>query len=203
MKMKKRVFIILLAIMLLLSGCNNAKNTNQGINNSFPSNTSTTASNNLNGNSALEDNATNEQQSTEIEQTKVTYSLDAEYEKAKQKCKSNAEITSLNETYAQKWYDLIEVYYNCTLTPGEPAFDDELFVEWHIKMHEDIKIIHENWEIYAKQRLKNEEERLITKYMSGSTVPVALSRFKYEFYRMHAIEMYEMCNEAFINCPQP
>ncbi len=203
MKMKKKTFTILLATMLLLSGCNNGEKSSQGTGDSIPSNTSITVSNHQDGMLTAEDNFINEAPSTEIEETTVTYSLDAEYEKAKQKCKSNAEITSLNEDFAKKWYDLIEAYYNCALTPGEPPYDDELLDEWYIKMHENIRIIHENWEIYAQQRLKNEEDRIVTIYMSGSIVPVLLSQFEYELYRSHAIEMYEMCREAFINCPQP
>ena len=129
--------------------------------------------------------------------------MDAEYEEEKQKCKSNAEITSLNEDFAKKWYDLIEVYYNCAATPSEPIHNDERLDDWEVKKREDIRSIHENWKIYAQQRLKNEEDRIFTIYTTGSIVPVVLSQFKYDFYRMHAIEMYEMCNEAFISCPQP
>lgn len=141
------------------------------------------------------------------EQTDVLeeeYSLDLEYEQAIQACKSNADITKTNEEYAKKWYALSEMYCdNMWQWIADEDYFDEAEKERYRKIAESVETIHENWKQYAQQRCENERERVFGIYTTGSISGTLLSRFDYELYREHAIEMYNMCIQMHVDCPMP
>lgn len=188
MQMKKAA-IFLMITMLLLTGCHREE---EGINTTGGDNASTLVT------------EPEKAITADSDQTEEKYSLDLEYEKEIQACKSNVEMTETNNLYAQKWYDLSETY--CAImrqAVSDKEYFDKAEEEYHQNEADSVEIIHENWKEYAQQRCKDEETRLLSVYTTGSIVPVRLSRFRYEFYRDHAIEMYNMCREMFVNCPMP
>lgn len=185
----EKVAIVLMITMLLLTGCYSAE---EGINTTVGDNAATLVT---------EPEKTITAHSG---QTEEKYSLDLEYEQEIQACKSNAEMTETNNLYAQKWYNLSETYCaNMRQAVSDKEYFDKAEEEYHQNKAGSVEIIHKNWKEYAQQRCKDEETRLLSVYTTGSIVPVRLSRFRYELYRDHAIEMYNMCREMFVDCPMP
>ena len=123
------------------------------------------------------------------------YVLDVEYTKAIDACKSNAEISNTNNSFAQKWKDLGDYYYRCIMEGKGINNEDEI---------KDIaSSIHNEWIQYAQHRIEYEEKRLTSLYGAGSIVSVKLSQYECDFYRAHTIEMYEMCIQFHLECDQP
>ena len=113
-------------------------------------------------------------------------SLDLDY-----KIKSDTDVVLANNTYAQKWYGL-SAYYLGRLIEADfvSALHDP------IKVKTAVSDIHSEWEAYAKERIKNEETLLQWKYEKSSAVEETVSKYTYDLYRAHALEMYFFCSNV-------
>lgn len=127
-----------------------------------------------------------ETQQTTPEENPEIAQLDNEYVMAMSAAVSNAERTDVNATYAEKWMNKLEEYYQ---------FLNEVSPEnMQILLQQDK----EQWLRYSESQIELEHARLDAIYGSGTIVPVLLSEFTYELNREKAvalIEMYEqMCS---------
>lgn len=114
-------------------------------------------------------------------------SLDLDY-----KIKSDTDVVLANNTYAQKWYGL-SAYYLGRLIEADLE-DSVLFDSKAAK--KAINDIHQHWESYAGKRIKNEEILVQWKYEKSSTVEEMVSKYTYDLYRAHALEMYFFCSDV-------
>ncbi|MBR0466574.1 MAG: hypothetical protein IJJ40_03670 [Clostridia bacterium] len=120
-----------------------------------------------------------------------SYSLNHEYEidrtylhKAK-RISSNAELTSLNDEYARLYENKITVFFDIISNYYTGIKDEKM-----AKLIEDLK---DNWEQYSTIQKENYQKLIISKYGSGSIVPVKLSDYNRKINREKAIELYELC----------
>lgn len=123
------------------------------------------------------------------------YSLDFKYKKDRAICESNSDITAVNLEYAEQWYNLGETYYSLIMTEDLKSDD--------IEKKENVSSMYDNWKLYASQQIADEKARLETIYDGGTIVPIKLSYYKYNLYRSHTLELYNMCIELNIDCETP
>ncbi len=113
-------------------------------------------------------------------------SLDFDY-----KIESATDVVLANNTYAQKWYGLSAYFLGRFI---EADFVSAL--RDPIKVKAAVSDIHSEWEAYAKERIKNEEILMQWKYEKSSAVEETVSKYTYDLYRAHALEMYFFCSNV-------
>jgi len=134
-------------------------------------------------------------EASDIQENEFSYALDLQYTNDRNQCISNSDITAVNSEYAEKWYDLGEDYYSLIISQ-EFQWNDS-------KKKESVSAIHDNWKAYATQRIADEKTRLEAIHDGGTIVPIKLSYFKYTLYRTHTLELYNMCQELYVDCETP
>lgn len=125
---------------------------------------------------------------------KPSYALDEAYENAYAECYSNVEYEIVNEDYAARWKKLGDDYY-------EAVLNSEFCHE--IQAVDHIREIHDDLLANMERRYKQEISIVNLVYGSGSTVPVALTRFRYQQQRAYALEMYSLCCRMLVQCEAP
>lgn len=109
--------------------------------------------------------------------------LDKEYSSRIANTDNNADITSVNSEFAQKWKEEIDKNYQNLLT-----------VSWKF-LNEKAVASQAEWYIYAEKRIDEEREYLLQQYTTGTIASVKMSEFEYNLYRERALELFEMYYE--------
>ena len=135
----------------------------------------------------------------------VTYQIDIDYANEWNQQYSNYDKNFVTEKYAEKWHALIDEYYQLII-------DSELIesmqkypelVEWHNQCKQYIIESQEQWQVYYQQQTETHRKYIETYYNTGSAAPAGIVVFEYEMYRSRAIQLYEFCQDLFIDCERP
>lgn len=146
-----------------------------------------------------------------------TFLTDIEYEKRRKETKSNVELTSLNEEFADIWKGKVRTYYNSLVDHYEkeknqittdgtntPQGAGEQYRQSHIdSLIDETKTSQESWELYCQGQLDYYEIAINFEYTTGSIVPIKLSNFERNLYRERAIFLYYLCRELTIDVVSP
>ena len=128
------------------------------------------------------------------------YNLDKEHSKELENTTSNAEITDINEKYAEKWKSTGDGYYTLILSDYSNSTKTKEQLQESL---DRVTLIHDNMLEYIDERLEIELKRLQDVYQSGSIVPVEMSNYEYKMYRDYALEMYRICQDMNVSCNNP
>lgn len=124
-----------------------------------------------------------------------TFLTDIEYEKRRKETKSNVELTSLNEEFADIWKEKIRTYHNCLINRYEE--------ENNHTMIDETNTAQNSWELYCQSQIDYYETAILSQYTTGSIVPIKLSNFERNLYRERAIFLYYLCQELMIDVVSP
>ncbi len=116
-------------------------------------------------------------------ESKVSFALDTEYEKAFSTAYSNVEKCQVNDDYADKWDEFAEEYYNKLLEIANDDFKASLIAS------------QTEWEKYAELKEDAQLKYYQNVFGSGTAVPGAVSNYRYNLHRERAIELYKMYTE--------
>lgn len=111
--------------------------------------------------------------------------IDYNYEERKKSVKSNAELTSLNEEFANIWREKSDFYYQ--------EIYDYFVLQDDTAMINKTQLMKEEWDTYYICQMDYYEEFMISTYNSGSIVPIKMSSYSLLLNRNKAVELYNLC----------
>lgn len=123
------------------------------------------------------------------------FSIDYNYEIRKKSVKSNAELTNLNEEFANIWQEKIGFYYQ--------EICDYFISKSNNEMMNQTLSMQEKWNAYYKYQINYYEEFMLSVYDSGSIVPIKLSNYNLLLNRNKAIQLYYLCLNLGIEIKAP
>ena len=123
------------------------------------------------------------------------FSVDKDYNNKKQNIKSNAELTNLNEEFANIWKGKTEIYYQ--------SIYEYYYFKDDTAMIDKIESMKVDWENYYSNQMNYYKDFILSKYTTGSIVPVKLSEYSKALYRNKALELYDLCLDLGIDVDSP
>lgn len=128
-------------------------------------------------------------------ENEAEFQTDNDYIKRKQNIKSNAELTNLNEEYAEIWHSKMDLYYQ--------SLYDFYVSQDNTQMICKTQLMKEQWDSYYTSQMSYYEKFIMSVYESGSIVPIKLSDCSRILYRNKAIELYYLCLDCMIKVDAP
>lgn len=113
--------------------------------------------------------------------------IDKNYNTQIKLTKSNSEITNLNSEYKNIWKELIDLYYQ--------QLTEYYKKEQNNHMQKILNANISNFNDYVLNQMLFYEEIVLTKYETGSVVPILLSEYEMELYRAKALELENILDQ--------
>ena len=111
-------------------------------------------------------------------------SIEEAYQKESKRVSSHAELTQINEKYAEIWLARMDEYYDRAELYAHETND--------LSLAEQIEESRQSWDSYRTAETEYAKSCLLSVYGSGSIVPVLLSDYRREFCRNKAMELYKI-----------
>ena len=113
--------------------------------------------------------------------------IDKNYNTQIKLTKSNSEITNLNSEYKNIWKELIDLYYQ--------QLTEYYKKEQNNHMQKILNANISNFNDYVLNQMLFYEEIVLTKYETGSVVPILLSEYEMKLYRAKALELENILDQ--------